>query len=382
MCLYIKAHKNLKMNTDNRFNILRLIFLHIIGKATPLDVEQLNEWIGQSPENKKIVEKYKRGNFISKFSFSIAEKNKQQAFERLIRDITHYEARKRRQKIFYSVAAACILLFMSISVVLQQTEAVFISMPIAEMQYNKEVSLTTSDGEVVQLKSSEDGITVQNNAVIINNRGKINLKQADIVKKNVLTIPRGKDYMVTLSDGSKVWLNSESRLEFPSEFTNDERRVFIEGEAYFDIVKDNNRKFIVETTMGNIEVLGTTFNVSHYSGTKSVITTLVSGSVNFCNNGESVTLKPDEQCIFNGDKMTIHHVDASHYTSWTEGRYIFKDASLEEVVKVISRWFNIEVSINKNIIISGSFKRSDNIEEIINMINEVIEEPILTIKPN
>lgn len=370
------------MYSDNKFNILRLIFLYLIGKIAPSEEELLNEWIDKSPQNKKLFNKYKSGNFISKFSFGLAESNKQQAFDRLTKDIARYESVKRRQKIYYSVAAACTILFISISVTLQQSESPFIAAPITEMKYGNEVILTTSNGEVVQLENNQDGITVYDNAVVINNGEKINLRQAGKIKKNVLIIPREKDYVVTLSDGSKVWLNSESRLEFPSEFTNDERRVFIEGEAYFEIVKDSSRKFIVETAMGSVEVLGTTFNVSHYNETQSIITTLVSGSVNFNNSGKSVTLKPDEQCVFNGKEMTVSTVDASRYTSWTEGRYIFKDTPLEEVAKVISRWFNIEVFIDKNIFISGSFKRSDNIEEIINMINEAVDEHILIIKPN
>jgi ferric-dicitrate binding protein FerR (iron transport regulator) len=151
------------------------------------------------------------------------------------------------------------------------------------------------------------------------------------------------DYKLMLADGTEVWLNATSKLRFPFNFTGDKREVYLEGEAFFNVAKNAAQPFIVHTEKTDIQVLGTTFNVSAYkNGINS--TSLVSGAVATKTGTSTVTLKPGQEAILdNNDKVNIRKFDEDEVLAWMRGIYIFHNTSLKEIGSVIDRWYGVKV---------------------------------------
>ena len=163
-------------------------------------------------------------------------------------------------------------------------------------------------------------------------------------KNNELIIPKGGEYQVLLTDGTKVWLNSASRLIYPSSFVGKERRVVLSGEAFFDVAHDAERPFIVETSRMNVKVLGTCFNVSDYEDNDEVSTTLVNGSVEIASgNQQAFRLVPGEQAYGKESELKKREVNVNLYTSWIDGKFMFNNTELEDIVKQISRWYDVDI---------------------------------------
>lgn len=164
------------------------------------------------------------------------------------------------------------------------------------------------------------------------------------VENHVLRVPRGGEYMLILSDDTKVWLNSESVLRYPSYFAGNERRVYIEGEAYFQVAKDASSPFIVESMGMDIRVTGTEFNVMAYKEKDRIETTLVEGSVVVNAGGQVVAMSPNMQAVFskNNGRLITRNVRAELFSSWKNGIFEFDDLPLREIVEQLGRWYNVD----------------------------------------
>lgn len=190
---------------------------------------------------------------------------------------------------------------------------------------------------------------------------------------NTIRVPAGADYIVRLSDGTKVHLNCESEFRFPVAFAGNERRVYLDGEAFFEVEKSGEWPFIVVTDKMNVKVTGTRFNVKSYKSDHVVATTLVSGAVEV-QADKVVQLTPSQQFVL--DKSTgsleVNQVDVSLYTGWTEGMFVFKNQRLEEVMDVLSRWYSMEVSYKsasvKNLRLSANLGRYEYIDSLLEII--------------
>ena len=190
------------------------------------------------------------------------------------------------------------------------------------------------------------------------------------VKYNTLEIPRGGEYALQLADGSRVWLNAETRLRYPVAFAGTERRVELTGEAYFEVSKDAARPFIVRANGVDVRVLGTSFNVAAYGA--EVVTTLVEGRVAVEAGSERVTLEPDRQAVWDGKQMEVRQVDASNYGLWRKGIFYFEDRRLEEILDALARWYGVEVFYvnpeTKDMRFTVEIKRYENIDAILRRI--------------
>ncbi|WP_270575971.1 FecR domain-containing protein [Bacteroides cellulosilyticus] len=165
------------------------------------------------------------------------------------------------------------------------------------------------------------------------------------VERHTLSTPRGMDFRVVLADGTTVWLNAESRLTYPSRFTGGERRVKLEGEAYFAVAKDKDKPFIVETDRMQTRVLGTEFNLQSYGGTASHLT-LIHGSVEVKSDrgGDAVRVKPGEDACLEADgTFSLKEIDTDVYVYWKEGYFFFDDTPLGDIMQHIGRWYNVGV---------------------------------------
>jgi len=194
------------------------------------------------------------------------------------------------------------------------------------------------------------------------------------IETHTINVPSKGEYFVQLSDGTKVWINSESTLKFKSKFTGKQRVVDLEGEAYFEVTKNPHKPFIVRTPNTFVKVLGTKFNVKAYADEDYTYTTLNEGKVKLIMDDKQQVLAPDEQIIFDkkNHQYTKKVVDASIYTAWTQGRFVFKDERLEDILSSLSRWYGVEVfykhTLQKEERFSISVNRYDEIQPLLNHI--------------
>ncbi len=209
---------------------------------------------------------------------------------------------------------------------------------------------------------------------------------SDPDKMFTLSTPKGGQYQIVLPDGSKVWLNAESSIEYPAQFANKERKVRLNGEAYFEITRNPGKRFVVETFQERVEVLGTHFNVNAYRSDGKSAVTLTEGSVEVSlvsTPNRAKRLVPGQQSVVRDDHMEIRNVDIDESISWKNGEFMFNNETLEEVVKTLSRWYDFDVYIDPelaNLSVWGSISRYDDFDKVLNIIKMTDESINVTIQ--
>lgn len=249
-----------------------------------------------------------------------------------------------------------------------------------------DVTLTLGDGQVKVLQENQEGEikSSQGENIGLQKGNQIDYGNSEVLEElvyNTLTVPNGKKFDLVLSDGTRVKLNSGSSIRYPVKFINGaQRKVFLKGEAYFDVARDENHAFIVNTNNLNVEVLGTEFNVSYYPEDQHISTVLVEGSVKLYNqmpqdaNGET-TLTPGDLASWDkkSGKLSIKKVDTSIYTAWKDGVLLFKNESFENIRKKLERHFDIAIENNvpllENQVYTASFT-NETIGEIMEAFDE------------
>jgi len=191
-------------------------------------------------------------------------------------------------------------------------------------------------------------------------------------------VPKGQVNQLFLADGTRIWVNSETRLSIPSQFDSKERVVKLNGEAFFEVAKDKNRPFRVELNGQQIEVLGTSFNVRAYANSNEIETTLATGQIRLRTGDQTTLLKPGEQSLYDrkNNKLTIDTVDPLSFISWKDGRYEFHNKDLIEVFKVVERWYDVDITADeaqfKEMHFSGVIKRNKDIKHFLEVLNKSI----------
>lgn len=225
---------------------------------------------------------------------------------------------------------------------------------------SNKATLTLSDGRTITLDEAKDGVLAKEDGAAVNKKGDALVydpagenarkpsKNAP-VRYHAVTTPTGGFYALTLPDKSKVWLNAESRISYPTVFAGKERRVEVTGEAYFEVSKDPSKPFIVSTGDAEVRVLGTHFNVRNYGDEETIKTTLLEGSVEVSAGGTPNTksgtiLKPTQQASLSSQSnksssIMVQTVDVESVIAWKNGYFDFKAASFTDVMKEIKRWY-------------------------------------------
>ncbi|OQP52633.1 hypothetical protein A4H97_25265 [Niastella yeongjuensis] len=195
---------------------------------------------------------------------------------------------------------------------------------------------------------------------------------ATAVIYNTIETPVGGQYQVLLPDGTKVWLNAKSALRFPVHFNDTERRVEISGEAYLEVAHDKTKPFRVVNPGQVVEVLGTHFNVNTYDNEAAMKTTLLEGAVKIATNGNTALLKPGQQSnVVNGNIRTLDEVNVEDVVAWKNNKIQFTDLDIHSVMRMLERWYNIDVSYTGNEInttFGGSVSRSKDIDVVLKLL--------------
>ena len=255
------------------------------------------------------------------------------------------------------------------------------------------VILSLSDGRRIDL-SAREGKIGAGEEVVNHPENKQLFYAADqggekISRMNRLDVPQGAEYHLVLSDGTRVWMNARSRLVYPVAF-GDTREVELEGEAYFEVTRDENRPFIVHAGQVAVKVLGTEFNVNTCRKQK-VQTVLVKGSVQVENGGKrEVVLRPGELAETVGTQIRVTQVNVRKYTAWREGVFYFEEAELEEIMTELADWYCVQAVFTDQTVrtrkFSGVLERSETIENVLKKIERTtsvhftIQQGIIQVK--
>lgn len=231
-------------------------------------------------------------------------------------------------------------------------------------------TLTLADGRTVELSTAHAGIVV-GDEITYNNGSKVLSEQGSDSQLHTLTTPKGGTYQITLSDGTKVWLNAESTLKYPSRFNGGERTVELEGEAYFEVTGSQKVSFKVVSNGQVVEVLGTHFNINAYSNETTTNTTLLEGAVKVVTNGATTLLKPGEQSRVGIQGISVADVDVQTIVDWKNGDFIFLDEPLTSIMRKVTRWYGVKVVYEHDLPndrYSAQISRSKNLSEVLRIL--------------
>ena len=316
-----------------------IIYKYLSNEASEQEIQTLFEWIDASEENKK--------QFITI--------KKTWALTGLAEDITADTTPVIKIKPKNKAAKY-----------LQYAAAFLVLLGLGRIAYNFSQKTKSSKEIVLEFGNGQtEYITKNNQTNLVNDKGELiakklpgqivyfgKTKNKEVVY-NSLKVPYGKTFKLILSDGTIVSLNSGTTLRYPEQFSiNGKRTVFLTGEAFFEVAKDKEHPFIVNSNQVDIEVLGTKFNVSAYPENSSVNSVLVEGSIQMYeteNSSNAVLLKPNQMATWqnHSKKITTKSVDPSFYSAWTKGELTFKDTPFSTIIKIIQRSYDVEI-INEN----------------------------------
>ena len=353
-------------------HIADLIIAELTGKIDDAGRNELENWKHETPEHLRLYNLYQSPDFIArKFEF-IKEYSAIEAYQEFAGRVKQAK-RQKRTLVLYRYVAAVVLLF-----VLGGSFYFFHDTKDESIVFVQKIQpgsckaiLTEPDGTKIDISDTTFLAFVQKSVMSRKNEEE---KEVGETLYHTITIPRGGEYDLLLSDGSRLRMNSESEIRVPVTFEKGQREVFMKGEIYFDIVRDSLAPFVVHTHQGDIRVLGTSFNVRDYQDEDFLETTLVNGKVAFERGGNYSYLKPGEQLRLNKEdgKTTVETVDVLLYCSWKDGRFVFEKQRLEVIMNTIARWYNINVfyesSSVKDILFTGNIKRYSDLEQVVNML--------------
>jgi hypothetical protein len=271
----------------------------------------------------------------------------------------------KRNYVIWVAAASMIAVISTVYISRQHNDSIIPETAAAAKRFKNDVLsgsdkaiLVLANGKQIVLDSSTKGMIAQegNTKIYKRENGQLtylaNESTKELVFNKVIT-PKGGQYHLVLPDGSNVWLNAASSIHFPTAFNDKERKIEISGEAYFEVAKDQSRPFKVaiisplnSTVHSEVEVMGTHFNINSYANEKEVKTTLLEGSIKFtvAETGETKTLSPGQQVILNKASLKLsNNVDLNEVVAWHNNLFKFKELSIEEIMKQVERWYDVEV---------------------------------------
>lgn len=363
------------MDSETIYQIIHSI---LADEATDEERRIFTEWLDASDANRAEYEKLKRLYQVT------SHRNKNKTFNtefawQQVRKQTIAKKKTFRLPVWTRYAAmVAIIVFTGMIYFSKQPASTIHEVNMEEFS---QPTLLLENGEKIAL--TEESFSMQKKDVVIKNDAKNKLvyepqkeEEKITIQNNHLVIPKGKTYQLLLSDGTRIWLNSETEITYPTRFVGNKREITLIGEAFFEVAKNKEKPFIVNANGMEVKVLGTSFNVSCYTADKTISTTLIEGSVSVkTENKKTVTITPSEQFTYNRDnaKTDIRIVNTELFTSWINGEYIFKDTALEEIVKKLQRWYDFSVNYEdeslKNNRYSLIVDRNTDIDHLLEVIS-------------
>ena len=361
-------------NLSKRYRIARLIVRQIIeGADAPMDKE-LEEWLAESEDNQREYEDIRR-----RLREDLRQKEESLATAAWKKTERRLPKRRTLRRIAQWAAAACVAFAMGTGAFLWMQAEEELPATVSTNTKSYQAVLILGDGERVTLNDSTRQFITEKAGTRISTEGNTvryeAQEESETTEMHTLLIPRGGEFHMELADGTQVWLNSESKLTYPARFTGGTREVAMEGEICFQVAKNEAQPFIVRTGGMAVTVLGTVFNIDAYPDNGRIATTLVEGKVEIQAGDEKQTLLPDQQAVLEkGKGIEVKKVYAEDYISWIGGVFHFTEASLEEIMQKLSRWYNFEFFFANADVKDAHFtlniRRYENVSDILSKIEK------------
>lgn len=368
---------------ENIYQDAALMRKFLLGEANEAERKELEKRLAECPDLKKVYEQLQNGETLKAAFGEYKDYSSKKAYQSFLQKIGRMEKKKRKPSIYrvwWYAAAAVIVLAVGLSFYMSNFYSAVEEKRVLIQPGTQQAQLTLPDGSIIDVDKKEvnvvvDGVQVKYKKGVLSYQPTVTTQHEEEsteekpVKSNELVIPRGGENTVILADGTTVHLNAGSKLTYPVRFAGKRRVVALEGEAYFDVVKDETRPFIVQTHLGEVTVLGTAFNINAYTDA-SVYTTLVHGKVQFSSSSiGTIILSPGEQAVVSANGSEKRMVDLDEYVGWVDGRYVFNNRPLGEIMQTFERWYDIQVYYEtphlRDITYSGSLKRYGTINSFL-----------------
>ena len=365
--------------------IIRLIQLDLLGLLSQQEKNILQKWQTQSETNGKLMRKIRKEQQLLREVPRFLNQNSEEAWEKFRQETATAPKLQQKYKKFrqwLKYVAVFLLLISGITIRTMQKQNLTSTREKGKLfQTATTPTLILQNGQQYDLRETAHAVIPSGqHTQILNTAGQL-IYDTTITSKatmeNEIHIPRGCEYRLLLSDGSLIWLNAGSYLKYPIAFNGDERKVYLSGEACFQIKADPTRPFYVETEDLTVKVYGTVFNLNtHYlQGTRTV---LAEGSIAILGKkGAPLHMQPGERADFyrETNPFKIDKVNPQTYIAWRDGFFIFDDESLEEILHTLALWYDKEVFyLNdkcRQLHFTGHLKRYEQIETILSAISEV-----------
>ena len=227
------------------------------------------------------------------------------------------------------------------------------------------------DGKEAEIKYDSTGSFTVNNEVI--SSGTIHPPVAEL-SYTQLCVPYGKRAFLTLADGTSLWVNAGTTVIYPTVFTDHKREIYVDGEVYAEVQRDESRPFLVKTDQLEVSVLGTSFNLSAYKGDVLKRVVLVNGSVDVRLNGINTRLSPNQSYTYTKQGSSVETVDAEMYTSWRDGIYIFQDEPIESILQQLARYYNVTMIFPpqpSGTLCSGKLELKEDLSHLLNHLSQI-----------
>ena len=370
---------NFTREMKNPFEFAKELLRYTRGELSKEEEKGIEQVLLEVKGMNTLVEELKDKDRIEYEMHIIAKFNTEKALSKL-----KNRKQVKRRGILSWIAAASVVVIAGVSAwILLSQEPDVDNLSVTEKFEPGKAIVTLEMASGLKYRLDTLSSVVRNNRVNVafdNNDGVLKIKEQDSLADgatkeigyNTVNVPYGGTYTVELCDGTKVYLNSGTTLEFPSRFDGKVRSVILKGEAYFDVARNVSKPFVVEVDEMKVKVLGTSFNVKSYVDEPGVYTTLVEGSVAILRDGQpEKKIKPGEQAYYNKGvgTLSIAEVDVKEFTSWKDGVFYFKDIALEEILRIVSRWYDLEVFYMnqgaKSVIYSGKLPMYSSVEDVL-----------------
>lgn len=369
----------------DRVKIEKLITQALLGEISEGEQRLLNEWLNESKENSDFFQNVQSAKYLSK---AISDENLTlltKEWESLRKKTVGV---KERRLYRYILRAAAIVIFplMVGSItwyLLKPAEdiKVVVRENIEVADVNCKALVTLSSGEKIAFSSDTTIFAGDALGILQNHKDTLrfvpnNSSSRDNKSRRIIQIPRGAEYIVCLEDGTVVYLNAESELQVAGDFGQGKREVWLTGEAYFKVQHDKERLFTVKTNKADISVLGTEFSIRAYNGELETQTTLVNGSVEVKSGQVVKVIAPGEQaCVSRTGYVTIQPVDVQEYTAWKDGRIVFVNTRLEDILRDLRRLYDFEITYRapekKELRFTIDITKYGKVSEIFDLIQDI-----------
>lgn len=363
--------------------IVRLLQLYLLGDITEEERQELEDWCEEAPRNRKLFEQICQEDLFSKERYVYEKIHDTKAFSVFEKRVRKVSSRSIGNWWKYAAVLLFPILVVGSWKLMHETEQVsIVASSVAPIQPGcSQAVLVLDDGRKVFLKEEEEGVISEDKEITVTGE-KDRLvytssegKNVDEIRFNELEVPRSGEYKVRLADGTLVYLNSATRMKYPVKFDEKERKVYLSGEAYFEVAKDPERPFFVEMEGVEVRVYGTSFNVNtHQKG--NIQTVLVKGSigVKVLSSGMESVIRPGQMAEFKqgNTKVDVKDVNVAVYTDWKDGIFRFENQRLEDILAVLSNWYDMNVFYQtvsvKELHFSGYMERYKDVSVILEAI--------------